>query len=265
MGQVASDFTAEYPKTWQDADVKKWMKEAAQSQKTFYMSFQGRQWDEYESDEYELLRVKICFAIYGPPNNAGGDEGNGIEKIEEAYTEEQRKNANIIKKKILEIHNESELSGSNLCVGFVFVMCKQDKNEFYVPVFRVRVERKPNDVSKYIDTSCRVYNSWEDWEKSNVLPMLKYCYPKPGYYTAQNGSYSYDPAKNPVLAYGTSPACDFSSRLMRQFDLASGIGSFASAGVGITALFFPVAAPILLTATVVGTGSAVYGGARQVA
>lgn len=259
MGQVASDFTGEYPRTWNSDDVKNWTKSAIQSQKTFYMSFQGRQWDEYQPDEYELLRVKICYALYGPPQDAN----NNFQNIEEAYTEDQRKNATIIKDKIITLHKESELNDScQLCVGFLFVMCKKDANEFFVPVFRVRVKKDPKDVNKYIDNTGRVYNSWDNWKTSNVLPMMKYCYPKFGFYTAEDDIYAYNPEKDPLLEFGTTPACAFKSRLGRTFDLASGIGSLASAGIGIGALFIPVAGPVLAVASVVGTSSAIYGGAR---
>ena len=88
---------------------------------------------------------------------------------------------------------------------------------------------------RYVDNQCRVYENWGDWKENNRLPMLKYCYPKDGYFTCESGRYLFDPNRDPVVEYGTSPACDVSSRILRQFDNASAITSM---GMTYLALFF---------------------------
>ena len=170
---MGDTLTKEYPSTWEQDDVKEWKVTAATTQRNFYLGFQGRQWDVYQSNEHDLLRVKICYALFGSPKECEED----IEKIEDAYDEKQKVEAEIIKDKIVKVHNESP--ATTLQTGIVFICCKQEANEFVLPVFRVNVAAPSTgaDSSKFIDRNCRVYNDWNDWKNNNSLPMLKYCYP----------------------------------------------------------------------------------------
>lgn len=62
--------------------------------------------------------------------------------------------------------------------------------------------------------------------------------------------------------FGTSPACDISSRLGRQVDVVSGVTSLATAGIGIASMFTPLAPVVLTVSAVTGISSAIYGTAR---
>jgi hypothetical protein len=256
---MGNDFTKEYPSTWDERDVQEWKQTVAAAQLSFYLGFDGALWDKYEHDEYDLLRSKICFALYGPPI----DTNNNAAEIEQLYSYDQRKAAEVIRDKIVEVYKQSQ--ADYLYVAFVFVCCKQDANEFYVPVFRVRTETKYGVVDRaaYVDTNCRVYTSWPDWEANNRMPMLKYCYPTRGFYTCSgNDKHVFDPAKSPDLTYGTSPACDFISRLGRQCDLFSGVTSLGAGGVAIAAMFTPIAPVVLTVSAVTGMSAALYGTGR---
>lgn len=115
-----------------------------------------------------------------------------------------------------------------LRVGFLFIACKQEETEFVMPVFSVfaGLDSEGAEFRKYVDTQCRIYNNWTDWKENNCLPMLKYAYPTRGFFSCSGGySYEFDEKKNPDVEYGTTPQCDFSSRLFRQVDSVSAVAS----------------------------------------
>lgn len=170
---MGNDVTKEHQSTWDDKSVQEWKQTAAMVHKNYYLAFQGRQWDEYTLSDRNLLRVKVCYALFGLPKECN----NNIEKIEDAYDEKQRAEAETITEKIIKVFNDSP--ATTLQVGIVFICCKQEANEFTLPIFRVKVAAPSSklDYSKYIDRNCRVYNNWKDWTDNNNLPMLKYCYP----------------------------------------------------------------------------------------
>ena len=79
------DYTEEHLSSWNDADVVEWKEKAATVIKQYYLSFGDRQWDEYDLPaERNLLRAKICFALYGPPTTEA-------DCIENAYSEDRAK------------------------------------------------------------------------------------------------------------------------------------------------------------------------------
>ena len=115
-----------------------------------------------------------------------------------------------------------------LRINIIFISCKQEENEFVLPVFTVFVgsDEKGADRRNYIDTQCRIYKDWEDWKNNNSLPMLKYAYPERGFYSCSGSwSYEFDEKRDPDIGYGTSPQCDVSSRIFRQTDNASALVS----------------------------------------
>ena len=258
MGQ---DFTKEYPSTWQESDVLTWKKTAHTALKSYYLGYEGVQWHEYSNADISLLTTKICFALFGPPKELNN---NDIQiKLEDVYNTSQKETANKIKDKIIEVYNKSP--ATKLRVGIIFIACKQSENEFLLPIFRVYVGDDSNnlEISNYIDTNCRIYKNWTDWKENNKLPMLKYCYPSRGYYTcSQSNIYKFDPEKEPDADFGTSPACDLSARVARQFDILSGVTSLGCGGIAIVGMFTPLAPVIVIGSAVAGTTAAVYGTGR---
>lgn len=116
----------------------------------------------------------------------------------------------------------------NLRVGFIFVACKQEQTEFVIPVFSVYVGEDEKGIArrKYVDTQGRVYKDWTDWKANNRLPMLKYAYPTRGFFTCSgNDQGEFSEERDPDVEYGTSPACDASSRVLRQTDNVAAIVS----------------------------------------
>ncbi|CAJ0594874.1 unnamed protein product [Cylicocyclus nassatus] len=240
--------------TWDDEDVLKWKKDARMQQQTFYLQFEGTQFHDISDLSVALRVTKIAFAIIGLPTTEK-------EKLEDAYSDEQRAFAKTVYDKIHEVYMEAPIKQFRL--GFIFICCKEGEKQYQVPLFRLvwNCEGGVNDV-RYIDTSCRVYKSAQDWKDNNRLPMLKYCYPKRLFYTCSDSyDYDFDVDKDVVLEYGTSPACDLTARLGRIGDV---VISTTAMTVGLVSMFTPagfVSAPLLLT---VGVSSGVYGAGRAI-
>ncbi|XP_043260709.1 uncharacterized protein LOC122402178 [Colletes gigas] len=190
-------LTELYPSVWDEPETKKWTKTAREIQQMFYLTFEGKQWDVYQKKEYELLSTKVCYALFGPPKDANDNFSN----IENAYDKDKRDSGDKIKDKIIEVH-KNHSGCKSLHVGIIFVCCKQYDKQFYVPIFRIRINETTEE-SYYVDTNFRVYQSWNDWKENNKLPMLLYCYPKPGFYTCSKGSrYKFDEKGDPKTANG---------------------------------------------------------------
>ncbi|GMS79842.1 hypothetical protein PENTCL1PPCAC_2017 [Pristionchus entomophagus] len=251
---MGNTLTGEYPGSWDESDVKKWKKTTADQQQCAYLQFRDAQFDDITDLSRALRITRICFAIYGPSSTEA-------ESLEEAYTEKQREFGATVYEKILEVYKKAP--ERNFKLGFIFVFCKEGKEEYQVPLFRLMWEEDEKHIwSRYIDTGCRVYESAADWENNNRLPMLKYCYPTRLFYTyVGNNTYSFDADKDVSVKYGTSPACDLVSRIVRVADV---VVTTVATTVGVVSLFTPagfISAPLLL-----GTGltSGAYGAGRAI-
>ncbi|KAI2807891.1 hypothetical protein BLOT_005831, partial [Blomia tropicalis] len=253
----------ELPSSWDDPSVVKWKESARDIIKTYYLSFRGSQWDQYEIDtvDEKYLLAKICFAMFGPPTEKNANN------LWEGYQEEQRDRGNEILKIILKVHNENRCKKS-LLVGFIVVACKQEESEYVLPIFSVFIDDDPKVASAkrvYIDTQQRVYSGWDDWKSNNNMPMLKYAYPRRGFFTCSSHCrYEFDPEKDPDIEFGTSPACDLSARIFRQTDTVTGITAFACGVIGVASMFTPIGPAVLLTSAICGGSSATYGTTRAV-
>ena len=251
--EMTEVFFGEYRRTWKNPDVKAWKSRARKHLKYSYLANNGTQWHEYPIEETSLLTIKICYALHGKPTYVENNNGT----LENAYKASQKATANKIKNKIIEIFKDFKVP--KLQVGIIFIACKRQKSEFLMPIFRVYIGNNNGDVSKYVDTDCRTYKNWTDWKKNNKLPMLKYCYPSRGFFTCSgNYSYQFDPERDPDVNYGTSPACDFLARVVRQGDKLSDVTSLTSGGVAMYSMFTPEAPIVLTAATTVGTAASFY-------
>ncbi|TMS39037.1 hypothetical protein L596_005631 [Steinernema carpocapsae] len=261
MGQ---EFSKELLSSWDNDDVKNWQEAAKQSIDATYNAYEGAQWDKYEEDEMDLLKTKICYALFGPPNKPDFNSNNCMLS---AYSNEQQEAAEKIKDKIRSIREKTEARRNPLLVFIIFILCKDEDVEFSVPVFRVATSNAeiPRLGNQYVDTAGRIYANWKDWEEHNTLPMMKYAYPEFGYYTCDvSGEYDYNPKRAPRVKFGTTPCCDLSSRVGRIFDTGSGVTSLISGGAAIVGMFTPLAPIVLVTSAVAGSSSAIYGAARSV-
>ena len=228
-----------------------WKKLARDRLTQMYLLFEGSQWHNFSLDtDSNLLRTKLCYAIYGMPENI-------TENLEEWYTEKQRKPVERIKAKILEAANNPK---NTLMVGFVHIVCKDKGDPFMVPVFRVfsGQNSESKDLSKYVDTNGRIYKDWEGWKKNNRLPKVEYCYPKNGFYSCDEIEYVFDREQAPLIEFGKSPASSLGSRAAGVTDVVSGVTSLASGAIVAASLFTPVGPAILAGTAVAGGVSAVY-------
>ena len=205
----------------------KWKEGALQLLKTYYLGFEGTQWHEFDRDkETQYLQVKIAFALFGPPTD------DSAENVEDAYSSEQRKRAKETMDIILKIYKDSPVT--KLRVGFIMISCKQDKNEFALPIFSVYVgtDKDGKDLRKFVDTQGRTYKDWDDWKNNNVLPKLQYAYPKFGYFTcSKNGSYEFDPEKDPIIEYDWSPQSSIGSSILSFTDVTTSIASLGKINI----------------------------------
>jgi hypothetical protein len=260
---MGGNVTKEWDSTWDEEGVKTWKKNAVETIKAYYLSFRGSQFDEYMIDgDEKLLLAKICFAIYGPPTVKDAKE------IWDGYEKPQKENADEILKLILQVHKEQNGSKKQLLVGIIVVACKEEEKEYVLPMFSVfngYDPSNPHGARHYIDTQRRIYKSWDDWKSNNTMPMLKYAFPRRGFFTAsKNCEYLFDAEKEPDIEFGTSPACDVSSRIFGTADIVTGVTSFACGAVALASMFTPIGPAILMTSLVAGSGSAVYGTGRAV-
>ena len=228
--------------SWESSEVKKWKELAKNVIRNYYQAFQGHKWHEFElPKEHPLLRAKVCFALFGPPTrtNINDDEDNIIEN---AYDSDQHKRADEFINQIKSISKTKSIK-----ISFLTVFCKDDKNEFPLPLFSVYAG---SSVSKsdhfYVDSQCRTYKNWKDWKENNNLPKMKYAYPKNGYMTCKDGQYAFDINKDPLVEYGEPPSCSTLNKVGKGVDTASGITSLVCGGIGIASLFTPVGAAVLL-------------------
>ncbi|UJR13691.1 hypothetical protein I4U23_000703 [Adineta vaga] len=241
------------------SDMDEWKETCATEQRNFYLLLDGRIWDLYKRDEYNLLALKIAYALFGPPTIGNKNVNTNLL---DAYTEDQRRKAHQLKDTIIKVHRKApqkELKASTIFV------CVKDREKRYVPVFRLLWEENSyRDVSYYIDHSGRTYKNWQSYLKKNHLPKCSYCYPKHGYYTCDlDGKYKFDVDSKPIIQFAKSPACSALNRVGRAFDkIASGVGLVAT-GVTIVGLFTPVAPVVLTVAAIGGLSSGFYGAARS--
>ncbi len=95
---MGADLSKEYPSTWEEPAVQKWKKKALEILRTYYLGYSGTQWHEFNrSTDIELLRAKICYALFGPPTENADD-------IESAYSTDQKTKANEIRGVILKVN-----------------------------------------------------------------------------------------------------------------------------------------------------------------
>ena len=196
-----------------------WKKKARNLLKNYYLAFEGTQWHRFNIDTDEkLIRLKIAYALFGPPTEDADD-------IENAYDEKQFKKAQRIVDVMLKKYKDDKIS--EFRIGIIFIYCKQEKQEFPLPVFSLYtgITSKGEDKRIFIDTQCRTYKNWDDWKNNNCLPSVEYAYPTLGFFTCSgNNGYEFDPEKDPDIEYGSSPQSSFRSSVLLGTDvLATGV------------------------------------------
>ena len=196
----------------------------------------------------KAVQRKIAYAMFGPPPqlpNAQLNSGTG-------YSKKQLK---AIRKTSKVIFKQTEKE--DVTLSFLFVCIKIHEEHLVCPLFRIFTDIKHDTEDSeedciYVDGNQRVYKGWLDYLKHNKLPRCFMCYPHKGVYTTTNSKVNVD--------FGESPACKSSDRALAAVDITT---SLVATAFGITALIVPVAAPIAITATVLGLASGIIGFGRS--
>uniref|UniRef100_A0AC34FDT8 DUF4781 domain-containing protein n=1 Tax=Panagrolaimus sp. ES5 TaxID=591445 RepID=A0AC34FDT8_9BILA len=222
-----------------------------------YQAFADRLYDNYDvPNGHDLLTLKVCYAIYGPPKVA-------TTTLVKAYPKADYERGYLVQEKIFNLICDNRIREKS--VGIIFVYCyMSDEKQFVLPIFRVKFPSSKNntDVAKYVDLDCRVYNSWEDWKSNNTLPPMKYSYPKNGYYSCSEDKYMFDSSSAPVLGYGEPRSSSFESKVFSVSNVSAAAVSTATAGLTVASLFMPLAAGPLLFCQYVGPAAAAYSSVR---
>ncbi|XP_062129834.1 uncharacterized protein LOC133841409 [Drosophila sulfurigaster albostrigata] len=128
------------------------------------------------------------------------------------------------------------------------------------PVFRAR--RCVSDINGrcnnsvdccmiYVDENGRVYQNWESYLDNNELPEGIMVAPRRGVYNlTSNGSV--------ILQSRQTPAAGAARQVLGALDTASAVGGLGATAVPVIGLMCTVAAPIVLTASIVGLACAGY-------
>ncbi|GMS93019.1 hypothetical protein PENTCL1PPCAC_15194 [Pristionchus entomophagus] len=253
---MGNTWTQDTRKTWENEDVKLWKDNCWILQKQYYNGYEGAQFHRIDCSQegnVELLTAKICFALFGMPTEADATS------LLDGYTSDQQKDAIAFVERICELYK----LGKDAAVEIMplFICCKSNQLEYTLPIFRLRLD---DETIKYLDTFKRVYKSWQDWQDNNKFPMMKYCFPTPGFYSCSEVHEKYNENESPRISFGTSPACDVSARVASTLDVSSMITSFGSAGIIIAGMFTPLAPVILVGGTIAGLSGAAWGTTRSV-
>lgn len=211
-------------------------------------------WDLYDEDDREYLVRKIELLI--------PDIDNSIENA-------QRENTRLGKLRstlVAALWNQRKFYGGKLLMSIQYVIyTKEIENveeavkeiEYFVyPLFRVRKcchdENSTNCCMIFVDDNGRVYQNWADYKSNNTLPKGILVAPR-------NGFYNFDEKDRILLECFPTPASHLLSRVGNAANKTAGIVGVGAAAVALTALAFPVAAPVLAVAAVAGIGSGIWG------
>jgi len=235
---------------WDTPEVKSWKAEATEVQQNLFEMLGGDQMKPrvYSRQNNKDFERKIAYAMFGPPPqlpNPQLNSGTG-------YSKKQLKAVHKTSKAIFKQTEKEEVS-----LFFLFVCIKTGEEHILCPLFRIFTEIKHDTEDSeedyiYVDGNQRVYKSWLDYLEHNKLPRCFMCYPHKGVYTTTNSKVNID--------FGESPACKSYDRALAAVDITT---SLVATAFGITALAIPVAAPIAITATVLGLTSGIIGFGRS--
>ncbi|CAK9816870.1 hypothetical protein ANTQUA_LOCUS9139, partial [Anthophora quadrimaculata] len=235
-------------------------------------------WFQYSVENYELMRHKIGYALFGPPNidkdaqtsttfNSFTLESNWQnDTVNVIYNKDMCKAINAIYVQIIE-HGKRHASNS-IYLGIIFnviLLHKDSKKQTNlskesskeaipvcaIPVFKIK---KDNFDVWYIDSEARVYTSWTDYIKNNTLPKCTMVLPKGGFYQC-DPSYKVTKYVSTVWVESMdSPACSVKNKVLQGVDIAANVVSVcAGVGLGIASLMTPVT-PVFIVAGAVYTG-----------
>lgn len=176
--------------------------------------------------EMVALKMKIGFAMCGPPTSASSDEN--------CFTGYTKDKFNCILKVFNQITKRQH--SDKILISIIFISLEADdkssNNVFNLPIFRIP---NPNIEGEccFIDPAGRFYRDWNDFLKNNKLPKSECCYPK-------DGIYSGDSQGKVELCFGLTPAATLGAKILGGVDTTATIGTVVA---GVCTFFPPVAVP----------------------
>lgn len=234
---------------WDAEDVKEFKKEARMSQQEYCDLLGDREWDVIENWAWNIFRRKVGFGIYGPPSETPSSDNKDT-----GYVTEQ---LDVIEKICDQLVETLNFKQRNIHFACIFVVMKVFDKRYTVPVFKAKRDDEPSSKSVFVDTGARKYSSWSDYLANNTLEKCIYCYPT-------NGLYETNSDNEVCVKFGTSPACDFISRVFSIFDTVSTVVTITATGVGVAALCtVPIAGPIMAATAIAGVSTSAYGVSRS--
>ncbi|KAK1129990.1 hypothetical protein K0M31_019679 [Melipona bicolor] len=230
-------------------------------------------WFQYDSDDYEIIRHKIGYAMFGIPEIVddteipttsendtlvNNNQNNVCNKI--VYDKTMCKIIDTIYQQIIKFGRDN--ANNTIYLGIIFNVVilhaaqkqsnkKDDKsneesdNMCIVPIFKLKTVTLG---ISYIDNEGRLYKTWKDYITNNRLPQCTMILPKAGLY-------QYDPNYKVTEYISTvwveildSPACNVKNKVFKGIDIAANTMSVAtSLGLGTATLLTPIA-PVVFTA-----------------
>ncbi|XP_076764808.1 uncharacterized protein LOC143431751 [Xylocopa sonorina] len=223
-------------------------------------------WFEYRSKDYELIRHRIGYALFGPPKTDKDLPTLDINPQEifdkVIYDKKMCKIIDKIYQKIIKYGREDQNDSIYIAIIFNVIFLHRvpkklnnsDSNQVNdictLPIFKLKKKRGV----WYIDNEGRIYKSWEDYVKNNTLPECTMILPKSGLYQC-DPTYKITKCCSTVwIEVEDSPTCATKSKVLRGVDIAaSAVSICGTIGLSVASFFTPVG-PLALTAGLV------YGG-----
>ncbi|CAL7933154.1 unnamed protein product [Xylocopa violacea] len=219
-------------------------------------------WFQYESKDYELIRHRIGYAMFGPPKS-DKDFSALDDNCKVIYDKGMCKAIDTIYRIIIKYGRGNQDDSIYIAIIFNVIFLhqvpkkssKENNNECnnmcVLPIFKLKNQKC--DVW-YIDGDGRVYKSWDDYVKNNRLPECTMILPK-------SGSYRYDPNYKITKCCSTvwievadSPACTTKNKILKGVDIAANTVSICGTiGLSVASFLTPIG-PLAVTAGLV------YGG-----
>ncbi|KAL7732041.1 hypothetical protein ACLKA6_015804 [Drosophila palustris] len=215
-------------------------------------------WDALAPDQTEVLMQKIANLI--------GD--NGTKKVTKSL-ERQRQQV------FENVWKQRKYTNDVLLSAIIYVLVTDETDPELAmrstsfschPVIRTRkcvMEDKDNDNSNgccmiFIDEHGRVYANWRQYVYHNTLPKGTMIAPSQGIYRLTN-----DEDMGVHLMVHATPASRVKCKILKASDKVATVGGLVAGVPVAAALAVPVAAPLLLGATVVGVTAAAYSTVRS--
>ena len=149
-----------------------------------------------------------------------------------------------------------EISGSKNITFFKTMIYLFIDDKKQGPSIAFRLRRKQDDYV-FIDASCRIYSSWQDFKEKNILPECQVAYPR-------NGIIGLDQNDQLMIDFDISPAFSSLSQVTKVTDGISAVAGLITTGVAVIGLFYPLTAPLSIGTFVAGGVLGGYGVGRSI-